>query len=65
MSRDMLADPHRGKSKSALQEWTQAQGLGLTTYGCQEISHRHGDPRRFYYQVFIKDQKQPKGRSLG
>ena len=53
-SREVLADPHRGNSKSALQEWTQAQGLGLPTYVCQEISQRHGDPRRFHCQVFIK-----------
>ena len=55
-SRDVLADPHRGNSKSALQEWTQAQGLGLPTYTCQQISPRHGDPRRFHCQVFIQDQ---------
>ena len=53
-SRDVLADPHRGNSKSALQEWTQAQGLGLPTYLCQEISQRHGDPRRFHCQVFVQ-----------
>ncbi len=54
-SHEVLADPSRGNSKSALQEWTQAQGLGLPTYECQEISHRHGDPRRFYCQVFIQN----------
>ena len=53
-SRKVLADPHRGNSKSALQEWTQAQGLGLPTYTCQEISQRHGDPRRFRCQVFVQ-----------
>ena len=53
-SRDVLADPHRGNSKSALQEWTQAQGLGLPTYTCKEISQRHGDPRRFHCQVFVQ-----------
>ena len=54
-SREVLADPYRGNSKSALQERTQAQGLGLPTYTCQEISKRHGDPRRFHCQVFIQD----------
>jgi len=52
-SRDELVDPHRGNSKSALQEWTQSQGLGLPTYVCQQISQRHGDPRRFHCRVFI------------
>ena len=64
-SRDVLADPHRGNSKSALQEWTQAQGLGLPTYTCQEISRRHGDPRRFHCQVFIQDQNHPRAEAWG
>ena len=64
-SGDVLADPHRGNSKSALQEWTQAQGLGLPTYACQEISHRHGDPRRFHCQVFIQDQNSPRAEAWG
>jgi ribonuclease-3 len=64
-SRDVLADPHRGNSKSALQEWTQAQGLGLPTYTCQEISQRHGDPRRFHCQVFIQDQNSPRAEAWG
>ena len=64
-SRDVLADPHRGNSKSALQEWTQGQGLGLPTYTCQEISQRHGDPRRFHCQVFIQDQSSPRAEAWG
>ena len=64
-SRNVLADPHRGNSKSALQEWTQAQGLGLPTYSCQEISQRHGDPRRFHCQVFIQDQNNPTAEAWG
>ena len=64
-SREVLADPHRGNSKSALQEWTQAQGLGLPTYTCQEISRRHGDPRRFHCQVFIQDQNSPTAEAWG
>ena len=64
-SRDILADPYRGNSKSALQEWTQGQGLGLPTYSCQEISQRHGDPRRFHCQVFIQDQEKPTAEAWG
>ena len=64
-SRDVLADPHRGNSKSALQEWTQSQGLGLPTYTCKEISKRHGDPRRFHCQVFIHNQSCPTAEAWG
>ncbi len=64
-SLEVLADPHRGNSKSALQEWSQGQGLGLPTYTCQEISQRHGDPRRFHCQVFIQDQSHPKAEAWG
>jgi ribonuclease-3 len=64
-SRDVLADPHRGNSKSALQEWTQAKGLGLPTYTCSEISQRHGDPRRFHCRVFIQDQNSPTAEAWG
>ena len=49
----VLADPHRGNSKSALQEWSQGQGLGLPTYSSSEISQRHGDPRRFHCTVTL------------
>ena len=64
-SHEVLADPHRGNSKSALQEWTQAQGLGLPTYACQEISQRHGDPRRFHCQVFIQNHNSPTAEAWG
>jgi len=47
----VLADPSRGNSKSALQEWSQGQGLGLPRYTCSEVSQRHGDPKRF--QAFV------------
>jgi ribonuclease-3 len=44
---DVLADPHRQNWKSALQEWSQRQGLGLPHYSCEEKSLLHGDPLRF------------------
>jgi ribonuclease-3 len=49
----VLADPHRQNWKSALQEWSQGQGLGLPTYSCVENSLVHGDPRRFYCHVRV------------
>ena len=49
----VLADPHRGNSKSALQEWSQGQGLGLPHYACKEANKRHGDPRRFQASVTL------------
>lgn len=48
---ELQADPHRHNWKSALQEWSQARGLGLPSYRCQELSRRHGDPERFLCRV--------------
>jgi ribonuclease-3 len=56
---ELQADPHRNNWKSALQEWSQSQQLGLPRYQCQEVSQRHGDPRRFHSQVSLE------GRALG
>ncbi len=49
----VLSDPHRCNYKSALQEWSQREGLGLPTYTSEEISQRHGDPRRFRCTVTL------------
>ena len=46
-SADLLADPLRHNWKSALQEWSQSQRLGLPHYSCEERSRAHADPRRF------------------
>lgn len=50
---ELLADPDRHNWKSALQEWTQASGLGLPHYTCQECSQIHADPRRFRCTVMV------------
>ena len=49
----VLSDPHRGNCKSALQEWSQGQGLGLPNYSCDEMSKRHGDPQRFRCRITL------------
>ena len=55
-SSELLADPDLHNWKSALQEWTQAAGLGLPHYDCQERSQVHADPRRFHCSVKIAGQ---------
>ncbi|MFN5194516.1 MAG: ribonuclease III family protein [Cyanobacteriota bacterium] len=52
---ELLADPHRHNWKSALQEWSQRLGRGLPLYRCEEISRRHGDPRRFHCTVLVQN----------
>ncbi|KZR80376.1 Ribonuclease 3 [Prochlorococcus marinus str. MIT 1342] len=58
-----LADPHRLNSKSALQEWSQARGLGLPRYKCEERSTQHGDPQRYFCKVHLDDR--PIGEGWG
>ena len=55
-SKAVLADPHKGNAKSALQEWSQARKLGLPTYQSQEINQRHGDPQRFHCSICLNNE---------
>ncbi len=56
-SEQVLADPHRGNSKSGLQEWCQAQSLEKPTYNIKELSQKHGDVKRFHCIVSIGNEK--------
>ena len=61
----VLATPQQFNGKTALQEWSQGQGLGLPHYATEECSRKHGDPERFCCQVSIQGQElaEAKGRS--
>ena len=50
---EVLARPHLFNGKSILQEWSQAEGLGLPDYTTTEQSSRHGDPERFKSHVQV------------
>ena len=50
---DVLAKPHLFNGKSILQEWSQAEDLGLPDYTTTEQSSRHGDPERFKSHVQV------------
>ena len=60
-SAEVLADPHRGNNKSALQEWSQGHRLGLPTYSCTETNGRHGDRRRFHCRVSLPPNLEAEG----
>nr|AUG32461.1 putative ribonuclease III [Paulinella longichromatophora] len=60
-STQLLADPYCYNWKSALQEWSQSEGLGLPKYASKEISQSHGDPARFSSSVFIEKKSLGKG----
>ena len=61
----VLATPHQFSGKTALQEWSQGQGLGLPHYVTEECSRQHGDPERFRCRVNVQNRElaEAKGRS--
>tara|TARA_B100000965_G_scaffold339345_1_gene306976 strand:- start:37 stop:780 length:744 start_codon:yes stop_codon:yes gene_type:complete len=60
-SKEILADPHRKNYKSALQELTQSKGLSIPTYKTTEPNKQHDNPKRFFCNVYIKNQSIAEG----
>jgi ribonuclease-3 len=60
-SQELLHDPDRHNWKSALQEWSQARGLGLPSYRCHQVSTIHGDPRRFHCTACLAIERETGG----
>jgi ribonuclease-3 len=58
---ELLSDPHRHNWKSALQEWSQARAKGLPHYSSEQVSLRHGDPRRFLCTVELLGERLGEG----
>ena len=57
-SKKILKEPYKFNAKSALQEWCQEKGLDLPIYKIQEISKIHGDPKRFFCELYINHSKE-------
>ena len=53
-----LKTPYRFNAKSALQEWCQSKGFGLPIYSISEVSKNHGDPKRFFCEIYINGCKE-------
>ncbi len=60
-SEQVLTDPHKKNSKSALQEWAQSKGFTLPKYHIKELSKKHGNPKRFFCEVYLEDKLCGKG----
>ncbi|WP_269621940.1 ribonuclease III [Prochlorococcus marinus] len=60
-SKKVLEDPYKQNPKSALQEWSQGQGLNKPMYTIKEVSKLHGDLKRFYCKVHIKEKLMGEG----
>ena len=53
-----LKAPYKYNAKSALQEWCQSQGFDLPIYEINEVSKNHGDPKRFFCEIYINGSKE-------
>ena len=52
-----LKTPYKFNAKSSLQEWCQSKGFNLPIYKINEVSKNHGDPKRFYCEIYINGSK--------
>ncbi len=53
-----LKAPYKFNAKSSLQEWCQRQGFDLPVYKVNEVSQNHGDPKRFFCEIYINGSKE-------
>tara|TARA_B100000700_G_C14869596_1_gene772747 strand:- start:83 stop:832 length:750 start_codon:yes stop_codon:yes gene_type:complete len=60
-SKEVLTDPHKKNYKSALQEWSQSKGLSIPKYTTIEKDEKHGNLKRFFCNVYIKDRQIAEG----
>ena len=60
-SEEVLADPHRENYKSALQEWSQSEGLSIPEYITVEKDKKHGSQKRFFCRVYIQNRSIAEG----
>jgi len=57
-SQTIIKEPFKFNAKSLLQEWCQEKGFNLPEYKIKEMSKLHGDPKRFFCELFINGTKQ-------
>tara|TARA_B100000212_G_C27341157_1_gene519283 strand:+ start:104 stop:859 length:756 start_codon:yes stop_codon:yes gene_type:complete len=52
-AKSIINEPHKFNAKTLLQEWCQERGLDLPEYKIKEQSTLHGDPERFFCELYI------------
>ena len=57
-SKAFLKEPYKFNSKSSLQEWCQKKGFDLPIYKIIEASRSHGDPNKFFCEIYINGTKE-------
>ena len=51
-SEEFLKTPYKFNAKTSLQEWCQSKGIDLPVYKIIEITKNHGDPKRFFCEIY-------------
>ena len=62
-SEEFLKTPYKFNAKTSLQEWCQSKGIDLPVYKIIEITKNHGDPKRFFCEIYINGTKE--GKAFG